>query len=263
MIKAKKYLYLLAEEFEKHSPEILTGFGIAGMFTAVIFSVKATPKAIEAINKKKEELQKEKLSFGETIKATWKYYVPTAATLAVSTACVIGSDVKCRKHGAAIAAAYAISETDFSEYKDKVKETLGENKEKDIQAAIDHDRIVADPPQSTKIIYTGKGDRLFQIDGQYFESSLDYIQKSELELCRMMRADQDFNDGFISKNDVHQILGVECTDDTDDDIGWTLDSGYIGFTYDPILLPNGDVCTVVHYKERPNTIRNSRNFHLL
>ena len=33
----------------KHSPEILTGIGIAGMITSTILAVKATPKALTLI----------------------------------------------------------------------------------------------------------------------------------------------------------------------------------------------------------------------
>ena len=40
----------------KHSPEILTGLGIAGMITTTILAVKATPKALDLIEDKKEEL---------------------------------------------------------------------------------------------------------------------------------------------------------------------------------------------------------------
>ena len=40
----------------KHSPEILTGLGIAGMITTTILAVRATPKALELIDERKEEL---------------------------------------------------------------------------------------------------------------------------------------------------------------------------------------------------------------
>ena len=39
----------------KRSPEILTGLGIAGMFTTVVLAVKATPKALRNI----DELERE------------------------------------------------------------------------------------------------------------------------------------------------------------------------------------------------------------
>ena len=38
----------------KHSPEILTGIGIAGMITTTVLAVKATPKALEEIEGYKE-----------------------------------------------------------------------------------------------------------------------------------------------------------------------------------------------------------------
>ena len=41
----------------KHSPEILTGIGIAGMITTTILAVKATPKALTLVEDKKKELE--------------------------------------------------------------------------------------------------------------------------------------------------------------------------------------------------------------
>ena len=38
--------------FVKHSPEILTGVGIAGMITTTVLAVRATPKAMMLIDKK-------------------------------------------------------------------------------------------------------------------------------------------------------------------------------------------------------------------
>ena len=39
----------------KHSPEILTGLGLASMVTSTILAVKATPKAVELIQKEEYE----------------------------------------------------------------------------------------------------------------------------------------------------------------------------------------------------------------
>ena len=38
--------------FVKHSPEILTGVGIAGMITTTVLAVRATPKAMQLIDAK-------------------------------------------------------------------------------------------------------------------------------------------------------------------------------------------------------------------
>ncbi len=40
---------------KKHSPEILTGIGIAGMITTTVMAVKATPKALILLEEKKDD----------------------------------------------------------------------------------------------------------------------------------------------------------------------------------------------------------------
>ena len=49
---------------KKHSPEILTGIGIAGMITTTVMAVKATPKALILLEEKKDELIRTDLSRG-------------------------------------------------------------------------------------------------------------------------------------------------------------------------------------------------------
>ena len=47
----------IGRSISNHSPEILTGLGIAGMITTTVMAVKATPKALSLIEHKKEELE--------------------------------------------------------------------------------------------------------------------------------------------------------------------------------------------------------------
>ena len=64
---------------QKHSPEILTGIGIAGMVTTTILAVRATPKALlliqEAEEVKHQNTDASALTPVETIKAAWLCYV--------------------------------------------------------------------------------------------------------------------------------------------------------------------------------------------
>ena len=204
--KMRKWLGLFKVEFDKHSPEILTGLGVTGMFASVIFSIQATPKAMKSIEEKKKELKKEKLSVGETIEACWKHYVPTAITLATSTACVLGANSVNTRRNAALAAAYSLSETALTEYQDKVKEVLGENKENDIRADIARDKVNADPPSANaQLVIKGKGNTLFlePISGRYFYSEPEIVRQAGLELGHMM-----LNETYISVNDVFSMLGL-------------------------------------------------------
>lgn len=53
----------------KHSPEILTGIGIAGLVVTTVMAVRATPKALILIEDRKKELREDTLTPVETVKA--------------------------------------------------------------------------------------------------------------------------------------------------------------------------------------------------
>lgn len=122
----------------KHSPEILTGIGIAGMVTTTVMAVRATPKALRLIDsaelKKANETnipyEGHNLSKTEIIKVTWKCYIPVAITGSLSIACLIGASSVNARRNAALATAYSIAETSLKEYQNKVVETIGEKRSK-------------------------------------------------------------------------------------------------------------------------------------
>ena len=66
-MKVAKILKTVQTFANEHRSEILTGVGIAGMFTTVGLAIKATPKAMELIEEKKEELDTDELTKGETL----------------------------------------------------------------------------------------------------------------------------------------------------------------------------------------------------
>ena len=251
MSKFSNWLGLLKVEFDKHSPEILTGLGVTGMFASVIFSIKATPKAMKSIEKKKKELNKEKLNVGETVEACWKHYIPTAITLATSTACIIGANSINTRRNAALAAAYSLSETALTEYRDKVTEILGESKEKEVRAGIANDRVAANPPSQNTIIITGKGETLFMeaITGQYFKSDIEKIRRIENDLNREMRSSMT-----MSVNDVLCALGIRHNHKTYDHIGWDIDKHPIEFVMLPTIDDVMGVVIVIDYRYEPTDI---------
>ena len=150
----------------KHSPEILTGVGIAGMITTTVLAVKATPKAIELIEEEKqnrEEMTESPMKTMEYVKVAWKPYIPAAVTCIVSTACLIGASSVNSKRNAALAAAYNLSKTALTEYKEKVVETIGEKKEQIVKEKVAKEKIEKNPVGKNEIIITGKGDILCMV----------------------------------------------------------------------------------------------------
>lgn len=233
----------------KHSPEILTGIGIAGMVTTTVLAVKATPKALKQIEKKKEDLgldPEDKLTVAETVQATWKSYIPAAVTGTVSVTCLVGASSVNLRRNAALAAAYHLSETALTEYKEQVIETVGKNKEKTIRDKIDKNRVEKNPPTDTEVIITGDGDTMcFDYhSGRYFKTSIDKLKKVENELnARLLRED------YISLNDFYDELGLSYTE-IGSDLGWHVTKGLIEFSFGSTLYKDTPIL-VLNYSIAP------------
>jgi hypothetical protein len=231
----------------KHSPEILTGIGIAGMVTTTVMAVRATPKALILIEDKKAENDVDKLTPVETIKATWTCYIPAAITGCLSIFCLIGASSVNARRNAALATAYTLSESALKEYQGKVIETIGEKKEQSVRDAIAKDRIDKNPVSSREVIITEKGNTLCYdaISGRYFKSDIDKLKKAENELNRRMRDEM-----YISLNEFYYEIGLNPTK-IGDDLGWNIDHGYIELNFSSQLTDDGNPCLVIDYQVTP------------
>lgn len=237
----------LKTSIEKHTPEILMGFGIAGMITAIIVAVRSTPKAIKLIEEKKQETGSEKLTIGETVKTAWKCYIPTAALAATSTVCLIGSSKVNLRRNAALATAYKIAETAHREYRDKVIETIGEKKETAIKDKIAKDKVDNNPSRNCEIYITNNGNTLCYdvLSGRYFRTNIDKIKKVENELNRRMLLEN-----YISLNDFYDELGLKHTK-MGDDLGWKVENGYLDLSFSSQLTEDDEPCLVIDYGVEP------------
>ena len=235
----------------KHSPEILTGLGIAGMITSTVLAVKATPKALELVNERKEELDYEetdKLPVAETVKAAWKCYIPAAVTGATSVVCLIGASSVNLRRNAALTAAYNLSATALAEYKDKVSETVGEKKEREIRDKVAEERINKNPANQSAIIVTGNGNtRCFDtITKRRFMSDIETMNKIVNELNKRMINGED----YLSLNEFYYEIGLDsCL--VGDELGWNVRENLIELDYSAQIDTDGVPCIVVDYVYPP------------
>ena len=245
----------------KRSPEILTGIGIAGMVTTVALAVKATPKAIQLLEEAEKKNIEKQVDAGipgpeiknglpaiEVVKTAWKPYIPAAITGSVSIACLIGSVSVSSRRVAALAAAYQLSETALTEYKDKVIETIGEKKETAVKDKIAKSQVDNNPVNKSEVIVTGGGETLcFEpTSSRYFKSDRDRIQRAVNNLNEQMIHDMF---GCVSLNDFYDELGLEHTL-VGDDIGWNTDN-LIKLYYSSQLVDDKTPCLVINYDTRP------------
>lgn len=234
----------------KHSPEILTGVGIAAMISTTVLAVKATPKALKEIEKKKQEVNKDKLTPVETVKATWKCYIPAATTGAFSIACLIGANTVNAKRNAALATALKLSETAFIEYRDKVVEEVGEEKEKVIREKANTERINQQLMfHDNGIVHTGDGNTLFfePISKTVFKSSKVRIREVVNELNWTMTYG---NEPYVSLSDFYDAIKIPEYA-LGNELGWRTDKGLIDISFDLAETNAGEPCFSLNFLVPP------------
>lgn len=202
----------------KHSPEILTGVGIAGMIATTVLAVRATPKALELIEEKKKEEWVDKLKPIETVKTAWKPYIPAIVTGTASVACLVGASSVNARRNAALATAYTLSETALREYREKVVETIGEKKEQNVRDKVAKEQIEKNPVTKNEVIFTEKGKSLCfdPYSARYFTNDIETIRKAANTLNEQMLHSIT---GYASLNDFYDEIGLPHTE-TGDMLGW-------------------------------------------
>lgn len=250
MNKLTKVLKGVQKFTSEHSPEILAGIGIAGMLTVTVLAVKATPKALRLIEEAKEEKGVDELTKAETVKVAWKPYIPAALTCVLSTGCLIGSVHESSRRNAALATAYQLSSAALSEYKEKVVETIGEKKEKEIREKIAQDKVEKMPVTTSEVIVAGSGGVLFlePVSMRYFTSDIETIRRVINDLNYRLTTGME---EYISLSEFYDEIGLSHTA-TSDDVGWNLGrDGQIRVSLPPATADDGKPCLVLDYHIAP------------
>lgn len=234
---------------KKHTPEILMGIGIAGMVTTTVLAVRATPKALMLISERESEDEEAYPSLTplEKVKVVWPCYAPATIVGVLSITCLICSSSVNARRNAALATAYALSESTLKEYQTKVIEEIGEKKEKAVRDAIDKDKIEQKPVSTSNVILTEKGNTLCfeKLSGRYFKSDIEKLKKAVNELNRQMRYDM-----YVSLNEFYYAIGLDGTE-IGDMLGWNIDKGYIDLDFSSQLTDEGTPCLVIGYTVLP------------
>ena len=236
------------KKLSDNAPEIMIGFGLAGMLTSTIMAVKATPKAMAIIEEEEDYLNRE-LTKIEKAKLVWKPYAPAALGYCASTALIIGANNVNSKRSAMFAGAYKLSEQTLATYRDKVIETIGEEKEREISDKVARDKVKEARQTSyhaNEVIYgTGQCLCYDPISGRYFNSDMDKIRKVENDLnYRLMK------ENMISLNEFYTELGMECTD-MGFKYGWNIDEGLIEIRFTSTITDDNKLCLVVTFARSP------------
>lgn len=246
----------LVRAINKSSPTILTGLGVAGLVTTVILAIKATPKALDALEYEREFREQE---LGDTrdlepldvIQTAWKFYIPTAGMGLATIACIIFANKINLRRNAALASLYSITETTLREYQAKVVEQIGEKKAEKINEQIAQDHIDAQPANEKTIVLTGKGNYLCfdNFSKRYYRSDIEQIRQAVNRFnYRLLRS------GWLCINEFYDEIGLEPIE-LGDEFGWVAERNILELRLDTKMAKDsGEPCLVIGYMVSPHHI---------
>ena len=233
---------------KRNGSTILTCMGGAGVVVTSVMAVKATPKAMRLLEAAKEE-KGEGLTKLEVAKVAGPAYIPSVLVGMGTIACVFGANVLNKRQQASLMSAYALLDSSYKDYKEKVGELYGEDANDRIQEEIAKDKFAeAD-------ISVEDDKKLFfdAFSGQYFESTDAAVQRAEYEINR----DLSMRD-WATVNEWYEYLGIP-TIDGGDELGWSTGMNFdyywqswIDFGHRKVTLEDGLECIIITMYAEPN-----------
>lgn len=245
---------------KKNSPHILFGLGIAGTVTSTVLACRATlrlPDTLEEIeddvskirefratydqmtpddqdNYTRQDLNKDTaLVYGKAAYKLGRLYGPSAAISIVSIAALSGSHVALSRRNTALMAAYATVAKAYDDYRERVIQELGKERELDIYHAkvgigselgLDEDTCVVDPNSWSPYA------RFFDEGSPHWEKNAEfnrlYVQCQQNYANEKLRAQ-----GHLFLNEVYDMLGIERSS-AGSVVGWVIGSNgdnYVDF----------------------------------
>lgn len=232
-----------------NSPAIMTAAGVAGVVTTAVLAGKGTVKADYILTEEQalhHNWYQEKAAqpFGK-LRMTWKCYIPATAAGAATIAFIIGAQSISSKRQAAALSLYTLSETAFKEYKDKVVEQIGINKEQKVRDEIVQDRVNRNP--SSEVIIVEDGDVLCMelMSSRYFKSNMEKLRRAQNDLNQMILG----GDMYASHNDFLGMIGLE-SNGYGEQVGWNIDN-LIDLQFSAVMSADGKPCIGVGYATFP------------
>lgn len=240
---------------KKNSPHIFFAMGVVGVVGSTVLACKSTLKLDKEIDQIREdvlgvrELASSKKNiedykesdyvkdlvyvYGKSSVKVIKMYAAPAIIGTASVALLAGSHVQLTRRNAALTATLTALAKTFDDYRARVREQLGEEKELDIHRAVRTEKIEGSK-QVVKVANPyGMSDyaRVFDRSNRHYENSIE-INRNFLECQQNYLNHQLHSRGYVFLNEAYDQLGFEKTK-AGQIVGWVWHSdsgdGYIDF----------------------------------
>lgn len=218
-MKLKKWIKAFIGENDR---TLLTGLAVGGVLITVGLAVRATKRLIE----KKPEIDAAETTKEKVIIVAKEVAPAVVAGVATEAVILKGHKVASDKI-AALSQAVSITTGSYNAYKQIVEENVDEDKLKQIKELfskkeVDNvvEKIQKEEPTvkiQTKVVDTGSGSTLFELDGIIFRANKSYVDGVFNDADYQLR-----DDYYISKAEFHQMLGIDrgVKDKSNDQLQW-------------------------------------------
>jgi hypothetical protein len=230
----------------RNSSTILTCVGGVGVVVTAVLTAKATPKALKLVEEAKEE--KEDLSKFEIVRTAAPAYIPAVIAGAATIACIFGANILNKRQQAAIMSAYALLDSSYKDYRDKVQELYGEDADTKVKEGVAKDKY------EDNGVSTTPGKHLFydEFSKRYFESTISDVLRAEYHINR----DLSMRD-YATVNEFYEYLGLDPIP-SGDALGWSTGMNFdyywqswIDFGHSKMTMEDGRECYMITVFEEP------------
>ena len=240
---------------QRYAPEILTALGVAGVATSTVLIAKQTLKLEVTIDEAEQRIARAHAdkANGEDNLAVVKAYMANTSDMVklygapvmlsvASIASILAAHGIMRRRNAALVAAYGVLETAFANYRERVREAIGEDREQELYVGARETTEVSESGKKTVKKDLSGGPKspyalLFDETNIYWEPEAG-TNKTFLLIKQQHLNDKLNVKGYLFLNDVHRALGFPDTK-AGQIVGWIADTtkgdGYVDLgIFEPI-----------------------------
>lgn len=233
---------------QKHTPTILFAAGIIGVVATAVLASRATLKLDDILDEHEDQIDMIKgaspagyseqdrkqdliVTYIRTSSKVAKIYAPAVIVGLASIAALTGSHVVLNRRNVALTAAYAAVDKAFRQYRDRVLEEYGYDKDQELRYGYEEREIVEETKQGPKTTMVKKVSiNSASMYAKWFDEGNPNWEPSAGRNMMFLRMQQQFaNDklhmnGYLFLNDVYEMLGMKRTSEGQA-VGWVLDGG--------------------------------------
>ena len=237
---------------KKYSPEILMGAGVVGIISSTVMACKATLKVDRIIAEKEEKYEKiqqtretcseeySEKDFKRDVLVVYtqtgvnfiKLYGPSITLGVASIACILGAHNIMRKRNIALIAAYKAVEQSFSDYRKRVVDEFGSEKDRMLKNGIRQEQITVTDENgktTTETVDIMDPNGISQYARWFNAGCREWQEIPEYNLtflkCQQNYANDLLNSrGHVFLNEIYDALGIPRTKEGAI-VGWVKDHG--------------------------------------